>query len=99
MSTGRKWLFIFFVAMATTLFVVTPAVSMEKRYKEVSAPEVKQLLETQWNSVVINVLSQLEFELQHIPKSINIPINRFETTSLLPEDKDTPLLLYCMENR
>lgn len=67
-------------------------------YKEISAPEVKSLVEKQ-KAVVVNLLSKIEFETQHIPNSINIPIVDMETTGDLPKDKDAPLVLYCMGKR
>lgn len=65
-------------------------------YQEITAPEAKIIMEENSNALIINLLSQLEFEIQHIPKSINIPINKFQTTGMLPEDKMVPLLMYCM---
>ena len=66
--------------------------------KEISAPEVKSMLET-GQVVVIHVLSGTEYEMQHIPGSINIPIIDMETTNALPRDKNTPLVFYCMGRR
>jgi hypothetical protein len=68
-------------------------------YQEVTAPEAKMILEENSNALIINLLSELEFKVQHIPKSINIPINLFQTTTMLPENKMTPLLMYCMGDR
>ena len=68
-------------------------------YTEVTAPEARKLQEENNKALIINVLSQLEFELQQIPGSINIPINTFAETTLLPKDKNTPILTYCMEVR
>jgi len=67
-------------------------------YKVISSPEVKNLLEKR-KAVVVNLLSQIEYEIQHISGSINIPIIAIETTDKLPEDKNTPLVLYCMGKR
>ena len=68
-------------------------------YHEVTAPEAKMILEENSDALIINVLSQLEFKVQHIPKSVNIPIDTFQTTTMIPENKMTPLLLYCMGTR
>ena len=67
-------------------------------YKEISAPKVKNLIEKR-KAVVVNLLSQIEYEIQHIPGSINIPIIAIEAADKLPEDKNTPLVLYCMGKR
>lgn len=62
---------------------------------EISAPEVKQMID-QEKPLIVNVLSPLEFKLQHIPGSINIPINTLDKSTLLPVEKDRPLVFYCM---
>lgn len=70
-------------------------VAQKSPFSEVTAPELKQMLE-QEQVFIINNLSPLEFELQHIPGSINIPINRLQNSKLLPADKSAPLVFYCM---
>ena len=64
-------------------------------FKIITAPEVKNLLE-QNNAMLIHVLSQLEYEMQHISGSINIPFNEIAETGKLPADKNVPLVFYCM---
>ena len=59
---------------------------------------VKHMLDNK-SGVVVNVLSDLEYGLQHISGSINIPVNQVETTDKLPKEKGTPLVFYCMGNR
>lgn len=65
-------------------------------YNRITAPETKRLLQTEGEALLVMVLSQLEFELHHIPGSVNIPINKMEKSSLLPTDKSNPLIFYCM---
>jgi len=67
-------------------------------YKKISAPEVKNMLDER-KAVVVHVLSQIEYEIQHIPGSINIPIVAVETSDKLPKEKNTPLVFYCMGER
>lgn len=67
-------------------------------YREITAPVVKTMIESR-NAVVVNVLSSMEHEMQHIKGSINIPIIEMETTDRLPENKATPLIFYCMGTR
>lgn len=67
-------------------------------YKEITAPEVKELIES-GKGVLVNVLSQIEHEMQHIPGSINIPITDIQTSPGLPKEKSTPLVFYCMGTR
>lgn len=72
-----------------------PALASSQVYKEISAPEVKSMLDTE-KVVVINLMSKVEFEMQHIPGSINIPFNGFKTSSKLPKDKNQAIILHCM---
>ena len=63
--------------------------------KTLTAPEVKNMME-KGNAVLIHTLSAIEFEIQHIPGSINIPVINMQETTLLPEDKKAPIIFYCM---
>ena len=67
-------------------------------YKKITAPEVKNMME-EHSAVLVHSLSVIEFEIQHIPGSINIPIIEMRTTNKLPKDKNTPLIFYCMGTR
>lgn len=62
----------------------------------ITAPEVKNLMENDPRVVVINTLSKIEYNGLHITGSINIPVINFRNSSLLPADRTTPLILYCM---
>jgi len=75
-----------------------PMAADSNGFKEISAPEVKNMIEER-KAVVVNLLSRLEHEIQHIPDSINIPIIEIETTDKLPQDKNSALVLYCMGKR
>jgi rhodanese-related sulfurtransferase len=70
----------------------------EDTYRNITAPEVKDLMEKN-DAIVIHVLSRLEYEMQHITGSINIPITKVKTTTGLPQDKNRPLVFYCMGHR
>ena len=83
------------------IFLVPVALSAKAepgKIKKISAPEVKEMLES-GQAVLVNVLSGTEYEMQHIPDSINIPIIHIKTTTALPRDKTTPLIFYCMGKR
>ena len=64
----------------------------------ITAPEVKQLMEN-GDALLVNVLSNLEHRLQHIPGSINIPIDEVTNAEALPQDKGRVLIFYCMGKR
>ncbi len=78
------------------LFSFPPEIlAQEGGYHKITAPEVQGMMKNN-NIVIINTLSEIEYELQHIPGSINIPINTLGTPGVLPEDTKTPLIFYCM---
>lgn len=65
-----------------------------KGVKVVAAPEVRDILKTK-KAVVVHTLSRIEYALQHIPGSINIPIDEIGTSEKMPESKNTPIVFYC----
>ena len=67
-------------------------------FKEISAPEVKSLIENN-GAIVIHVLSEIEYTMQHITGSINIPIIKLKTSEKLPKNRETPVVFYCMGKR
>lgn len=62
----------------------------------ITAPEVRNMMENDPRVVVINALSKIEYDGLHITGSINIPVINFRASKLLPVDKSTPLIFYCM---
>jgi rhodanese-related sulfurtransferase len=86
------------IALGVLLFILVtsaPAPAENEEYKKVTAPEVKDMLDG-GRAVAVHVLSRIEFEMQHITGSINIPINEMNETDKLPKQRDTPLIFYCM---
>jgi len=70
----------------------------DEGWQEISASEVKTMIEN-GDAVVIHVLSEIEYNMQHITGSINIPIIKVKSSKKLPQDKNTPLVFYCMGKR
>lgn len=67
-------------------------------YQTITAPEVKSMMDGN-KAILVHTLSEIEFQIQHIPGSINIPITKMRTTDKLPKNKSTPLIFYCMGQR
>jgi rhodanese-related sulfurtransferase len=91
----RNILFPAFLSLLSLAFCST---TEAEKIREISAPEVKNMIESD-RAVLVNVLSRIEYEMQHIPNSINIPISDMKTTDNLPEDKATSLVFYGMGKR
>jgi rhodanese-related sulfurtransferase len=87
---------LFITLLTFVLFHSIPVTA--ETFKEITAPEVKDMIE-EGNVVVVHVLSEIEYGIQHIPDSINIPIVKMKTTDKLPQDLETPLVFYCMGER
>lgn len=84
------------------VLICTPATLLRAEnngFVVITAPETKLMLEQDPTTRLINVLSSLEYELQHIPNSISIPVNQLKDSPLLPKDKNIPLIFYCMGPR
>jgi len=65
-------------------------------YKVMTAPELKRKMERNEAFYLIHSLSRIEYQIQHIPNSINIPVDEMEYTDFLPQDKQETLVFYCM---
>lgn len=74
---------------------IVPAWADKVPYSEITAPEVKSMLENK-EALLINLLSKIEFDMQNIPGSINIPIDIIDSSDKMPEDKNKPIILHCM---
>ncbi len=96
----RSLFFLSLLFFFCLLFLIhpLPLKAEDPGYKEITAPELKILLEKK-KCLLIHSLSKIVFEIQHIEGSINIPVIELETTTLLPKDKSTPLVFYCMGKR
>ncbi len=81
-----------FVLIST---ILSPLYAGQVGYTNISAPMVKNIIDNN-NGLLVNVLSELENEIQHITGSINIPVNKIVTTDKLPDDKAVKLIFYCM---
>ncbi len=89
--TGQYSLFI----ILTLFFLSHDVLAQEGQYHKITAPEVQGMMKNR-DVVIINTLSKLEYELQHIPGSISIPINTLRSPGVLPVNTNTPLIFYCM---
>ena len=61
--------------------------------KVFSVSEVKQLLEQ--GAQLVDVLAAEEFEHDHLPGAINIPLKMLDASSAARLDRNRPVLVYC----
>jgi rhodanese-related sulfurtransferase len=58
-----------------------------------STADVKRLLKE--GAQLVDVLGADEFEHDHLPGAINIPLKRLDASSAARLDRNRPLLVYC----
>lgn len=58
-----------------------------------SVSEVKRLLDQ--GTQLVDVLGEDEFEHDHLPGAINIPLKQLDATTSARLDRDRPVLVYC----
>ena len=58
-----------------------------------SVSEVKQLLDD--GARLVDVLGEDEFERDHLPGAINIPLKRLDEKTVAGLDRKRPVLVYC----
>jgi hypothetical protein len=95
LSQQQKMKIYLFLFIGLLNFVLFENHGWANDFQEVSTAEVKYFLDNK-NALLVNVLSQVEFRLQHIKGSINIPYRALKTSTLLPENKSRYIIFYCM---
>lgn len=73
--------------------------SSETEFKNLSAHDLKQLIDSGNRVLLLNPLPKLMFRQGHIPGSVNIRWHAMEGSRLLPADKETIIVTYCMGAR
>jgi len=58
-----------------------------------SVSDVKRLL--QEGAQLVDVLSEDEYQHDHLPGAINIPLKRLDATAAAGLDRARPVLVYC----
>jgi rhodanese-related sulfurtransferase len=76
--------------------LVVGSVGWSADFENLSAQALKARMESGTPILVLNPLSDIEFAEGHIPRSVNIPLHLIASTSLLPVDKTTPIVTYCL---
>ena len=86
-SLWASWLII------VPLLIFTPSI-WAADFSEISTSDLKNKLDSKERFLLVNALSDIEFDLAHIPGSINIPAGEIRTTDKLPQDKETLIVFY-----
>jgi rhodanese-related sulfurtransferase len=65
-------------------------------FEDILAQVLKAKIDSGESSMVVNPLSDIEFDEGHIPGSVNIPLHLISTTDRLPAEKSTLIVTYCL---
>ena len=61
--------------------------------RAIERDEVRRLLEN--GAQLVEVLPKEEFEEEHLPGAVNIPLKRLDRTSAERLDRSRPVVVYC----
>jgi rhodanese-related sulfurtransferase len=60
--------------------------------------DINQLLALQNRGTqLIEVLSRKQYDEQHIPGAISLPLSKFTSSEIARFDKDRPVIVYCWD--
>jgi len=63
--------------------------------KEVGLAEVRRLVGE--GAQLVEVLPRLEYEEEHLPGAVNIPLKTLDETTAAQLDKSRPVVVYCWD--
>ena len=83
----KKWVFLFLTALLLTACGQTVDNPQEAVYKNITAKEAKQIMDTEEGYILLDVRSQEEYDQGHIPGAILIPDTQIKdkANELLPD--------------
>lgn len=82
------------IAFTLTLALLTQPDTADA-FKDYTAVELKQLIDSGQPLFLLNPLSEIEFNEGHIPGSVNIPAEEILKTTRLPKNKEMLIITYC----
>jgi rhodanese-related sulfurtransferase len=86
-----KWL-----TLTLSLLLLTASYAAAQQFKDVTADELKKIIDTKEKVVIVDARGQMDYKQGHIPTAINIPTDKNPVIQrFLPADKDVPLIFYC----
>jgi rhodanese-related sulfurtransferase len=80
------------------LLVLSPLTCLAER-RDLTAQELKTMLDSGHNMLLLNPLSDIEFNEGHIPGSVNIPLHMIMKSDKLPKKKDMLVVTYCLSDK
>lgn len=94
MSLSARYAMNFILLFMISVSFSANAFDAPKGVVVISAPEVRNMVKAK-QVLLVHTLSRIEFQMQHIPGSINIPVDEIKTSSKMPVKKNAPIIFYC----
>ncbi len=88
-------LIIAIVFITATYFIPGREPQEMKLYTDVTASEAKALIESNPETVILDVRSYMEYREEHIPGAYNIPLYQLEHR-IVELNKEDEILVYCV---
>jgi rhodanese-related sulfurtransferase len=63
--------------------------------KEVALEQMRRLVDE--GAQVVEVLPQREYDEEHLPGALNIPLKTLDETTAAQLDRDRPVVVYCWD--
>ena len=63
-------------------------------FPDISTSDLKNKLDAKERVFLLNSESDIEFNSEHIPGAVNIPVGEIKATDKLPQDKETLIAVY-----
>ncbi len=82
-----------YLLILLALLLFTPSI-WAADFPEISTSDLKNKLDAKGGLFLFNSESNIEFNAEHIPGAVNIPVGEIQTTDKLPQDKETPIVVY-----
>jgi rhodanese-related sulfurtransferase len=84
------------IALMAIFLVSMFSYALAESFKNITADELKAMLDKKTNLVLVDARSGLEYSQGHIPLAVNIPSEKVGLIStFLPKNKKTLIVFYC----
>ncbi len=82
-----------YLLILVPLLLFTPSI-WAADFPEISTSDLKNKLDAKESFFLLNSESDIEFNVEHIPGAVNIPVGKIQATDKLPQDKEKLIVIY-----
>ena len=82
-----------YLLILVPLLLFTPSI-WAADFPEISTSDLKNKLDAKESFFLLNSETDIEFNAEHIPGAVNIPVGEIQATDKLPQDKETLIAIY-----